>query len=77
MKTSTYSKETKTVIELFERLSASKRKLLLEKVLQLIPEQQSESEWEQLFESSPAPLIQMANEALQEYKSGKSKPMKL
>jgi len=77
MKTTTYSKETKTVIELFERLSATRRKLILEKVQELIPEQQSESEWERLLESSSEPMIQMANDALQEHKRGKSKPMKL
>ncbi len=76
MKSTTYSKETKTVISLFERLSAIRRKQLLEKIQDLISEHESENKWEHILESSPELMIQMANNALREHKSGKSKPLK-
>jgi hypothetical protein len=77
MKTTTYSKETKTVIGLFECLSVARRKHLLERVQELILEIESENKWDHLLESSPDPMIHMANRALREHKSGHSKPMKL
>lgn len=77
MKATNYSKETKTVIGLFERLSALKRKQMLEKIQELFLEQESESKWERLFESSPEAMIKMASTALREHKSGRSKSMKL
>jgi hypothetical protein len=76
MKSTSYSKETKTVIELFEGLHASERKHLLEKIQDLILEQESEIKWDNLIESSPEPMSQMANRALREHKSGHSKPLK-
>ena len=77
MKSTTYSKETKTVIGMFEQLSAVRRKHLLEKIQELILEQESENKWEQLFETSPEPMLKMANNALRDHKNGKSKLMKL
>lgn len=73
----TYSKETKTIIGLFEHLSETKRKHLLEKVQKLIIEQESENNWEYLFEKSPEPMINMAKNALLQHKSGQSKKLKL
>ena len=77
MRTASYSKETKTIIRLFEHLPAIKRKKLLEKVQEITLEQESESKWEYLFESHPKPMIEMAKNALREHKNGRSKPMKL
>ncbi len=76
METSLYSKETKTVIGLFEHLSETRRKDLLEKIQELVAEQESESKWDYLLETSPEPMIDMAKEALVQYKSGKSKKLK-
>jgi hypothetical protein len=75
MKSSEYSKETKTVIELFEGLRAAERKRILEKIQDLILEQESELKWDNMLESSPEPMNQMANRALREHKSGHSKPI--
>jgi hypothetical protein len=77
MRATAYSKETQTIIQLFEQLTAVKRKQLLEKIQQLTLEQESESKWEQLLETHPKPMIDMAKNALREHKSGRSKPMKL
>jgi len=77
MKPTTYSNETQTVIGLFERLPATRRKYFLEKILDLMLEQESESKWEDLLENHPEPMIRMANRALHEHKRGRSKPMKL
>lgn len=68
MKTSAYSKETKTVIKLFERLSAFRRKRLLERVQELMLEQESDNKWDELFENYPETMIQMAKNALKEHK---------
>ena len=75
MKSSEYSKETKTVIELFEGLRAAERKRILEKIQDLILEQESELKWDNMLESSPEPMNQMANRALREHKSAHSKPI--
>ena len=75
MKSSEYSKETKTVIELFEGLRAAERKRILEKIQDLILEQESELKWDNMLESSPEPMNQMANRALREHKSGHGKPI--
>jgi hypothetical protein len=77
MKTINYSKETRTVIEIFEGLPANKRKHLLEKIQDMNLEQESESNWDNLLESSPDPMIKMAKNALKEHKSGHSKPTKI
>jgi hypothetical protein len=77
MKTTNYSKETRTVNEIFEGLSANKRKHLLEKIQELNLEQESESKWDTLLESSPDPMIKMAKNAIREHKSGHSKPAKI
>lgn len=76
MKSTSYSKETKTVIELFEGLSASERKYLLEKIQEVILEKESENKWDNLLELSPEPMKEMANRALREHKKGHSKPLK-
>ena len=77
MRATVYSKETKTIIRLFEQLPAARRKQLLEKIQQLTLEQERETKWENLFESNSKPMIDMAKNALREHKSGRSKPMKL
>lgn len=77
MRTTIYSKETKTIIRLFEQLLSLKRKQLLEKIQEITLDQQSENKWESLLESHPKPMIEMAKNALREHKNGRSKPMKL
>ena len=77
MKATNYSKETRTVIEIFEGLPAAKRKHLLEKVQDLNLEQESDTNWDNLLDSSPDPMIKMAKNALREHKSGRSKPSKI
>ncbi len=77
MKTANYSKETRTVIEILEGLPAAKRKHLLEKILDLNLEQESENNWDNLLESSPDPMIKMAKNALRNHKGGHSKPTKI
>jgi len=75
MKLATYSKETTTAIGMLERVSATRRKLLVEKLQELLLEQESENKWEHLLETHPEPMLAMANNALREHKNGKSKLM--
>lgn len=77
MDTITYSKETKTIIGLFENLSDSERKVLLEKVQKLIFEQEVESKWDNIMETKAEPMIDMAKNAMTQHKNGKSKKLKL
>ncbi len=75
MKTTTYSKETITAIGMLERVSATRRKQLVEKLQQLMLEQESESKWEKLLETHPEPMLTMAGNALREHQKGRSKPL--
>jgi len=61
-------KELKEAIEKAERLPESEQQALASLIL-------SEIEWENSFVNSQDKLSSMANEALSDYKKGKSKPL--
>jgi hypothetical protein len=62
--------ELKIAITKAEKLPNKQQKEIAELII-------NEVEWEISFQSSPDKLSQMAEEALTEYKLGKTKPMEL
>ena len=74
---SDYSPETITAMELLESISPVKRKYIVEQLRSLVEEEGIEEKWDRLLETSPEPMLRMAKQAIQQHKSGKSKPMSL
>jgi hypothetical protein len=60
--------ELRKAMDKAEELSATEQKHIAELIL-------SEIEWDRSLQASPEKLAILANEALAEYKAGKTKPM--
>jgi len=69
------SSETKTAIDLIENLPANDRKVIVEKLRDLIEEYEDEIGWDERFEKHPEPMLKLAEEALKEHAEGRSKPL--
>ena len=74
---SDYSPETLTAMELLESIPQAKRKYIVEQLRSLVVEEEIEEKWDRLLESYPEPMLRMAKQAIQQHKTGKSKPMTL
>ena len=66
------SPEAVTAIEMIEVLDVDQRNYALEKLCEIINEIQEEAKWNQAFSNNPEPMRNMARQALEAHKNGKS-----
>jgi len=69
------SPQTLTAVEIFEDIDASHRNQALEMLRNFAYEIRSEKKWEELYSNHPAPMKEMAKQALKEHKEGKSRKL--
>ncbi len=66
------SPEAVTAVEMIEDLEADQRNYALEKIREIISEIQEETRWNQTFTNNPEPMRNLARQALEAHKNGKS-----
>ena len=67
------SPEAVTAVEMIEVLKADQRNYALEKFREIINEIQEEENWNQTFTNNPEPMRNLARQALEAHKNGKSR----
>ncbi|MBW2006417.1 MAG: hypothetical protein JRI72_17855 [Deltaproteobacteria bacterium] len=69
------SPQSLTAVEMLESIDASHRNQALEMLRNFVYELRSEQKWEELYSNHPAPMREMAKQALKEHKEGKSRAL--
>jgi hypothetical protein len=77
MDVATLSPDTITVVTMLEHLPNAERKIVVEKVRDLIDEWEDEREWDEMLAGNPEPMLRMAEQAEKEIAEGKVSPMEI
>ncbi len=77
MDVATLSPDTITVVTMLEHLPNAERKVVVEKVRDLIDEWEDEREWDEMLARNPEPMLRMAEQAEKEIAEGKVSPMEI
>jgi UDP-2,3-diacylglucosamine pyrophosphatase LpxH len=75
MSVATLSPDTATVVSMLEHLPAAERKIIVERVRDLIEKWEDEREWDEILAEKPETLKKLAQQARQEITDSKVSPM--